>query len=150
MDALFRGLFSTAGRKKKETDGGPAPPKQRLPKLYNSDWNTVVDDRKKTLFFKIFDAPQQASNASCVHVNGNVQGQTNMLTRIKNKVKRQIMLQRKQKLELSKPYPVDKEMVDEDEISKDKEIEKDVGKAFALANEGQENVAEEAMEEEKS
>ena len=148
MDALFRGLFSSAGRKKK-TEDGPAAPKQRLPKLYNSDWNTVVDDRKKTLFFKIFDAPQQASNAGCVHVNGNVQGQTNMLTQNKAKVKRQIMLQRKQKLELSKPQSADKEMADEEDVPVDKGVEADIDKAMALAAEKKDDVPEEAMEDEQ-
>ena len=109
MNQLFGGLFSGAGRKKKENKD-PAMPKARPPKLYNSDWNQVVDDRKKTLFFKIFDAPQEASNSHCVHVNGNVQGQTNLLTLNKTKIKRQIVLKRKQKLELSQPG--DKEMHD--------------------------------------
>ena len=73
-----------------------------------------------------------------------------MLTQNKNKVKRQIMLQRKQKLELSKPQPADKEMADEEEAPKDKGIEADIDAAMAIAGEREEDVPEEAMEDEEA
>ena len=51
------------------------------------------------------------------------------------------MLQRKQKLELSKPHPVDKEMTNEEEVPKDKGIEEDIGNP--------KDVPEESMEKEE-
>ena len=72
-----------------------------------------------------------------------------MLTQNKAKVKRQIMLQRKQKLELSKPQSADKEMADEEDVPVDKGVEADIDKAMALAAEKKDDVPEEAMEDEQ-
>ena len=53
------------GRRPGQTNAGESdrpnqPPKtpKRLPKQYNSDWNTIVNETESSnLFFRIFDAP---------------------------------------------------------------------------------------------
>ena len=64
------------------TDAHPRNrPPRRLPKQYNSDWNTIVEDADNTnLFFRIFNAPQQAST----------EDKNSILTQNKAKVRLQI------------------------------------------------------------
>ena len=93
------------------------------------------------MFFKIFDAPQEASNSHCVHNNGNVNGQSNLLTQNKTKIKRQIILKRKQKLVLSQP--ADKEMHEPEEAG----VKQDIEKAFKIADDAE--MKDKQLEEEE-
>ena len=62
------------------------PDAPRLPKQFNSDWNTVVEEKDTNLFFNIFSAPQLAAKDARL-------GSNTILTKNKEKVKRQIQLQ---------------------------------------------------------
>ena len=79
MERLFRGIFgrrsnaddiNASDSKKKKTE------QKRPPKQFNSDWNTTVEETEKNLFFRIFDAPSLASQAS-------IHGKENVLTKNK-------------------------------------------------------------------
>jgi len=71
--------MQSRGGQGKSQDSGKGQQEVRLPKQFNSDWNTVIEEKENAnLFFRIFSAPKQARTDS----------HSTILTKNKAKVRR--------------------------------------------------------------